>query len=178
MPPTPQPGESREAAAIRWLTSLLAALVEQSAEGMLVVSREALAADHGEESLVESQAKDGSVLLKFDSPRFMAIYPLRSDSWTKNDPSQTSTVSLPTPTHEPILSQISLFPQQSPNGPQTGSTAPKGSEEVTRLEETLRKQQLASRMMAKQWGQELRNERTRRQSLESLLETEGLLNPK
>jgi hypothetical protein len=169
VPPSPNPGESRESAAIRWLTSLLAALVEQSGDRQLIVSREALAADHGEESLVESKAKDGSILLRFDTPRFMAIYPLGGPSqWPQAKIEPSSTVSSPIPTPEPFLSQTNLFPQnQSP----VGSSLPKDATELRRMEETLRKQKLANQIVARQRDQA----QQKVQSLESLLETAEVL---
>lgn len=171
MPPSPQPNESREQATIRWLTQLLAALVSESTEGVVSISRSSLTKDHDGLDLMESRAANGDVLLRFERIKNVAVYPLHDGGgqWqTKNQPSSQTIISpISSPEREPLPSQMS-FPPQSP-----GVTPPKSSEQIHRMEEELKREKIAAKIMAGRWQQEQR----RRESLEALLETADVLGP-
>lgn len=158
MPPSPNQNESREQATVRWLTSLLAALVQQSAGGSLTISPQALAEDHSGVDLLEERDSAGNIVLRFAATRHLAVYKLEHGAVEWQSPTAASPASS----------------QQASPASSVGSTSPKSAEEIARREETMRKQQLANQILAGQ----LNRERQKVQSLESLLEQQQVLNPK
>lgn len=173
MPPSPQPNESREQATIRWLTQLLAALVSESADGMVRISRNSLSKNHDGLDLMESRGPDDEVLLRFERVKNVAVYPLQDGGgqWqTKSQPSSQTIISpISSPEREPLPSQLSF--QQPP--PTPGVTPPKSSEQIHQMEEQLKREKIANKILAGRWQQEQR----KRESLEALLETAEVLGP-
>lgn len=168
MPPSPQPTESREQATIRWLTLLLAALVDQTESKSVLVHRESLAADHDGYDLMESRGSKGDILLRFEATQHLAIYPLNGGTvW--QDPKEPKT-SRAAATPDPAAAESS----RSSNPPsQPGTTAPKDQQTIQQLERALQKQKMVNQIIAGR----LRQEQQKRQSLEGLLENAEILQP-
>jgi hypothetical protein len=175
MPPNQAPNESREAAAIRWLTRVIAALVHQSPEGAVNVSREALAADYGDASLVEREDEDGDIVFELDVPRKMAIYPLnggvRWDETTAKTENQ-----MPAAASSPAFltdsMQHDLFPNM--NGSAPGVTSPKDQEKIRKMEQLVKQHEFLNRVAIGK----LKKSQDRNRSLEGLLEQSEMLGTK
>ena len=174
MPPTVAQNESREQATIRWLTEILAALVHDSDEGLLVISRASLAADHDGMDLLESRDKSGNILLRFESVRNLAVYPLNGGArWDgQKEASKQEPISEPSSVPPPNLPQAELFPDLPLQANLNGVSAPKSQAQIRELERVLAKQKMVNRIVAGR----LKQEQQKRASLEGLLENAELFN--
>jgi hypothetical protein len=162
MPPQLHDGETREQAILRWMTRILAALAHQSKTGTIIVSRRSLDAvsDTVErQALFEDRDKRGNLVLRFGS-KHSAVYPVESDSG-KPDGKWEGPKEVRIDRSQPqVQSQLS----PSPSEPQV--VPPKSSAREAQLEITLKRQQLANKIVAGA----LQRERQKRQSLEGMLE--------
>ena len=178
MPPTVAQNESREQATIRWLTQILAALVYESGgegnHGCLVVKRTSLTADHDGFDLMESKDIKGNIILRFESVRNLAVYPLNGGArWDgQKEASKQEPISEPSSVPPPNLPQAELFPDLPLQANLNGVSAPKSQAQIRELERVLAKQKMVNRIVAGR----LKQEQQKRASLEGLLENAELFN--
>jgi len=167
MPPTLRDNESVAAAELRWVKRILAALALASKNNTLIIPRKYLdrISDTSErQAIFEDRDSRGNIVLRFGS-KHSAVYPVESETaWTtKTQPAPQNVVVDPlstTPPPSPPASTTS-FPDLPPQ-----AIPPKSPAAVAALERRLQKQHLANQIIARQ----LRDEREKRLSLESLIE--------
>ena len=167
MPPTVASNETREQATIRWLTRILAALVRQSSTESLTIKRNSLNADPDGLDLLETRDKNGNVLLRFESTKHMAIYPLSGGpKWEDQKSPGPEVNGAQTRTSPPLPQQQELFSEIPP----PAVTSPKTQTRIKEMEELLKRHQFLNKVALGR----LQKEKTKRQSLEGLLENADL----